>query len=321
MSNRQARREQSKGARQQRPNRPTRPTPSAKKPSSGGPDFLSRPYLLAVAGLVIILAAVLVWYSSRSSGTSNTTQQLLTAQADFPTDMVKDNTVGDPNAPLKLTEYEDFQCPICLNYTASTEPTIVKEYVKTGKVQLTFKHLPILGSESVQAAIASVCAQQQGKFWDMEELLYLTEAKAGQDTTEKTQAGRFSDSNLKQFASQIGLDATKFNTCFTSPDTLKTVLAQQNEATALGIKGTPGFTLNGQPLSQGNMSMDEWRKALDDAYTKLTTTPTATTTAAASPAATTSATAAASASPAAAGSATPAPSASAAASPTATKTP
>jgi len=308
MSNRQARREQSKGARQQRPNRPTRPAPSAKKPSSGGPDFLSRPYLLAVAGLVILLAAVLVWYSSRGTGTSNTTQQLLAAQADFPSDMAKDNSVGDPNAPIKLTEYEDFQCPFCLKYTANEEPTIIKEYVKTGKVQLTYKHLPILpGSESVQAAIATVCAQQQGKFWELNQLLFLTEAKAGQDVTEKTSVGRFSDSNLKQYASQVGLDMTKFNSCFTNADTLKTVQAQQAEANALGIKGTPGFALNGQPLSQGNMTIDDWRKTLDDAYTRLTTTPTAT--------------ASASASPTVSGNATAVASASAAASPTATKTP
>jgi protein-disulfide isomerase len=306
MSNRQARREQSKGARPQRPNRPTRPAPSAKKPSSGGPDFLSRPYLLAVAGLVILLAGILVWYSSRGTSSSNTTQQLVAAQADFPTDMAKDNTVGDPNAPVKLTEYEDFQCPFCLKYTANEEPTIIKEYVKTGKVQLTYKHLPILGSESVQSAIATVCAQQQGKFWDLNQLLFLTEAKAGQDVTEKSQVGRLSDSNLKQYASQVGLDMTKFNTCFTSSDALKAVLAQQDEANALGIKGTPGFTLNGQPLSQGNMSITDWRKVLDDAYTRLTTTPTATASASTSPAA---------------GSATPAPSASAAASPTAAKTP
>lgn len=302
MSNRQTRREQSKGARQQRPNRATRPAPSAKKPSSGGPDFLSRPYLLAVAGLVIALAAVLVWYSSRGSSTSNTTQQVLAAQADFPSDMAKDNTVGDPNAPVKLTEYEDFQCPFCLKYTANEEPTIINEYVKTGKVQLTYKHLPILKSESVQGAIAAVCAQQQGKFWDMYNLLFLTEAKAGQDVTEKVQAGRFSDNNLKQFASQIGLDTTKFNSCFTSVDTLKTVQTQQAEADALGIKGTPGFALNGQSLSQGNLSIADWRKTLDDAYTRLTTTPTATV----SP---TAVNATAAASP------------SAAASPTATKTP
>ncbi len=305
MSNRQARREQSKGARQQRPSRATRP--AAKKPSAGGPDFLSRPYLLAVAGLVILLAAVLVFYSSRGTSTSNTTQQLLAAQAEFPWDMAKENSIGDPNAPVKLTEYEDFQCPYCLKYTANEEPTIIREYVKTGKVQLTYKHLPILGSESVQAAIAEVCAQQQGKFWELYNLLFLTQAKAGQDTTEKTQAGRFSDDKLKQFATQIGLDMAKFNSCFTSTDALKTVQTQQAEANALGIKGTPGFTLNGQPLSQGNMSIDDWRKTLDNAYTKLTTTPTAT--------------AAASASPSASGSATPVPSASAAASPSPTKAP
>lgn len=240
---------------------------------------MSRPYLLAVTGLIIILAGALYWFATRDSGGSGeTAQKLQTASAAFPIDMAKGATVGSPDAPIKLTQYEDFQCPICLLYTANEEPTIVKEYVASGKVQLAFKHLPILGLESTRAASASYCATQQEKFWQMHDALFLIEAKAGQDQVEKKNVGRFSDEKLKQVASEIGVDRTKFDSCFDSPDTTRAVSDQQREATGLGINGTPGFTLNGQP-TQGRLSIEEWRKTLDEAYKKLTTTPTAVATA------------------------------------------
>jgi protein-disulfide isomerase len=273
MSNRQARREQTRGTRQQRPSRPTRSTP-AKKPSSGGPDFMSRPYLLGVAGLIIILAGALYWFSTRDSGSSGDTAQKLQAAATaFPNDLAKGASLGSPDAPIKMTQYEDFQCPICLGYTAGEEPAIIKEYVTTGKVQLTFKNFPLLGLESTRAASAAYCATQQEKFWPLHDALFLIQAKAGQDTNEKKNVGRFSDDNLKQVASDVGLDRTKFDSCLDSPDTTKAVSDQQREATGLGINGTPGFTINGTP-QQGRLSIEEWRKTLDDAYKKLTTTPT-----------------------------------------------
>jgi protein-disulfide isomerase len=277
MSNRQARREQSRQTRPQRTARPTRPAPgrAPKKPVSSGPDFLSRPYLIGVSVLVVVLAGVLLFVALRSSsGNSDVVKNLLLAHSDFPADLAKGNAVGKDDAPLKLTEYEDFQCPFCLRFTAGEEPLLVNEYVKTGKVQIIFKQLPLLGFESGRAASASLCAADQGQFWPYHDKLFLVQGQAGQDSNEQKNIGRFSDDKLKQYAADIGLDRTQFDPCLSSDKHLKEVQDQNAEARSLGLSGTPSFTINGQPIGAGSFSLEDWRKTLDAAYLRATASPT-----------------------------------------------
>ena len=286
MSNRQARREQS------RTNKPapraSRPAPGGRPPqrTGGGPDLFSRPYLIAVTLVVVALAVILGFMATRgSSGTSSAyVTALEKAAKDLPLDKANGTKLGDDSAPIKLTQFEDFQCPFCLKYTSTQEPALVEEYVKTGKMQIIYNHLPILGKgESVQAAIASQCAADQNKFWQYHNLLFLTEAKAGQADTnnEKIDVGRFSNDKLKQYASDLGLDRTAFDKCLDNNSEKITLLADQSrQAKSFGINGTPGFLINGTPIGTGTPdSIDAWRKALD-AF--LNATPTT----AASPAAT-----------------------------------
>ena len=287
MSNRQARREQS------RTSRPTRPTggrtPSGRSPqrpsggSGSGMNLFSRPYLIAVT-VVIVVAAVVLGYvvsqsgGSDSAGLTKSLEQSKSDLASLPAEMFNGTKLGSDNAPIKLTEYEDFQCPFCLKYTANQEPTLINEYVKTGKMQINYQNLPLLGKgESVQAAVASECAADQNKFWQYHNLLFTAQAKAGQGDTngEKIDVGRFTNDNLKQFASDAGLDRTKFDQCLdNSADKIASIADQQRTAKGFGINGTPGFLINGQPIGTGTpASVDDWRTALDKI---LTTTPTAT---------------------------------------------
>lgn len=287
MSNRQARREQSRTARTTKPQRANRPSPGKPTRGSGGntPDFLSRPFLLAVSGVIIVLAIILGFMVSRngSGDDSQVVANLQQAAADFPAEMASGMKLGSDDAPIKLTQYEDFQCPHCLNYTANQEPMIINEYVKTGKVQIEFQNLPLIGKESVPAATASMCAADQDKFWDYAAKLFLVQAEAGQATTERVDVGRFSDSKLKQYAGEVGLDQAKFESCLANPaEKTDQLLEAQRTAGGLGISGTPGFVINGQPLGSGTpATLDAWRQIFD---TTLNTTPTAT--GSASPAAT-----------------------------------
>ena len=214
------------------------------------------------------------------------------------------------NVSIKLTQFEDFQCPFCLRYTSADEPTIVEEYVKTGKVQLIYEHFPGLGFESVRAAGAAQCAADQNLFWKYQNLLFLTQAKAGQLDNEKLQVDRFSDDNLKGYASRVGADRAKFDACVDSDTHITLVQDQQRRARSLGITGTPGFLINGQPFGAGAPgTLEGWRKLLDDAGEQIAKAANATPSASASPAASasTSVSPAVTASPAAA--ATPQPTA------------
>jgi protein-disulfide isomerase len=282
MSNRQARRDQSRQARSARAARPGRPAPGrgAPKRTGGGRDLFSLPYLLGVGGLIVILAVVLIVVATRSGGSSDgeLTKLLEDAKAGFPTDMVNGGVVGSDSAPIKLDEYEDFQCPFCLKYTANQEPTLIEEYVKTGKVQLRYKHYTPIGGESVKAALATSCAGDQGKFWDYKHKLFLVQAQAGQDTDERINVGRFSDSNLEKYAGELGLDTAAFSSCLNSDKHLQTLQDHERDAKALGIRGTPSFAINGAPLGQSGApgSIEDWRKILDAVYAEVTGTPTAT---------------------------------------------
>ncbi len=272
MSNRQARREQARGtnaSRQQRPSRQTPKRPTGSGGGGGGSDIFSRGFLLAGAAFVIVavVAIGLVIAFSSDSGKSSDAlvTDLETALTDLPLDMVNGTKIGSDDAPVKIVSYEDFQCPFCLQYTSEQEPAIVAELVKAGEVQLEYKHLPILGAESVAAAVASQCAADQDKFWQYHNLLFLTEAKADQLNNEKKNVGRFSDDNLKKFAGDLGLDQAKFDNCYDTREHLDTITAQQREANQFGITGTPGFVVNGTPLGSGTPSgIDAWKQIVQN---------------------------------------------------------
>ena len=302
MSNRQARREQARGSnasRQQRPTRQTQKRPSGGGSGGGGSDIFSRGFLLAGVAFVIVAAVVigLVVAFSGDSGKSSDAlvTDLETALTDLPLDMIKGTKIGSDDAPVKIVSYEDFQCPFCLQYTSEQEPAIISELVKTGEVQLEYKNLPILGAESVSAAVAAQCAADQDKFWQYHNTLFLTEAKADQVNNEKKNVGRFSDDNLKKFAGDLGLDQAQFDQCFDTREHLDVITDQQREANQFGITGTPGFVVNGTPLGAGTPSnIDAWKQIVQNVKDAIATatananaTPSASASASASPATTT----------------------------------
>jgi protein-disulfide isomerase len=251
MSNRQARREQARGSSASRQTRPSR-TP-AKRPTGGGSggggsDIFSRGFLLAGAAFVIVAVVVIglvIALGGSDSDSDAFVKDIEQSIADLPLDMVNGAKLGSDDAPVKIVAYEDFQCQFCLAYTAEQEPDIVAELVKTGEVQIEYRHLPILRNESVDAAVASQCAADQNKFWQYHHQLFLTQAKAGQADSEKLNVGRFSEENLKKFAGDLGLDQAQFDQCYDTREHLELVTQHQREANQFGITGTPGFVVLG----------------------------------------------------------------------------
>lgn len=183
---------------------------------------------------------------------------------EFPADLIDAQAIGESDAPITLTAFEDFQCPFCLRFTLLNEPVIIQEYVLTGKVRFEFKHFPILGDESGAAAIAASCAADQGRFWALHKRLFLVQLDAGQLTAEKLNIGRFSAQNLQRYAAEEGLDAAAFDACLASQAAVDKVTGELREAAALGLRGTPSFLINGQPVTAPPATPAEWRSFLDD---------------------------------------------------------
>jgi protein-disulfide isomerase len=186
--------------------------------------------------------------------------------------MISGNKLGSDDAPIKMVTFVDFQCPFCLKFAATQEPTLIDEYVKTGKMQIIAQMFPILGQESVIAAVGGQCAAAQDKFWDYYDHLYLVQAQAGQVSHEQQNVGRFSRANIVKYATGLGMDEAKFNTCFDDPATISAVQDSVNTGHNYGITGTPGFVINNVSHGSGApANMDAWRKILDGA---LNATPT-----------------------------------------------
>lgn len=219
--------------------------------------------MLALGAMVVAAIAVIalvIIFGGDDDGT-DLAAAMEQSTADLPLDMANGTKLGSDDAPVKLVAFEDFQCPFCLLYTAEQEPEVVNELVKSGKIQLEFRHLPILGAESFNAALASQCAADQDKFWQYHHKLFLVQAEAKQYPNERTNVGRFSDDNLKKYAGELGLDQAQFNTCYDSREHLDLVTDQQREANSFGITGTPGFLVNGRPLGSGTpQGIEAWRE-------------------------------------------------------------
>ena len=117
------------------------------------------------------------------------------------------NAAGSPDAPIKLEEYSDFQCPYCDRFTKDTEAQIMDAYVTTGKVYFVYRSFGSwIGAESGDAAEAAYCAGDQGKFWEMHDIIFANQT--GENV------GNFTPKRLTAFAQTIGLNATEYQSCF-----------------------------------------------------------------------------------------------------------
>ncbi len=150
-------------------------------------------------------------------------------------------TMGDANAPVLIELYEDFQCPACRVFTQQTEPQLVETYVVTGKARIVFRHFPFIepaaGGESTQAANASMCAAEQGRFWDYHDVLFANQS--GENL------GAFANRRLVAFAESLDLDMSAFNACFSDDAYRDQIDADEQSGLQLGVNSTPTIVVNG----------------------------------------------------------------------------
>lgn len=149
-------------------------------------------------------------------------------------------TLGSSGAPVTVDLWADFQCPYCGQFTFSEEPQLVTSFIATGKAKLVFHDYAFLGPESITAAVAATCAEQQGKFWPYHDYLYVNQAGENE--------GAFSQARLLQIATAVGLDQAAFSTCASDPAVLAQVQAEQQQGAAAGVVGTPTIFVNGTKL-------------------------------------------------------------------------
>ena len=146
--------------------------------------------------------------------------------------------LGDENAPITLVEFGDYQCLFCNKFFHETESAILTNYVETGKVKIIFKDFTIIGPDSIAAANAAHCANDQGKFWEYHDTLYNNWGGENNDWA--------SSENLLKFAQSIELNEEDFKKCTEDKKYDQLVTSSNNDARTLGLTGTPGFFVIGR---------------------------------------------------------------------------
>lgn len=182
---------------------------------------------------------------------------------------VKFNATGDPNAPIRIDEYSDFQCPYCGSFVRTTEIRLLEQFVATGKVYFVYHSFgKYIGSESVSAAEAAYCAGDQEKYWEMHDLIFANQN--GENS------GTFTDRYLTAMAEKLDLDMTEFNSCYNA-NKYKDLIAQDEvDGRAGGVKATPSFVLsysvNGvarTKLIEGAQSIDVFQTNIETALAEM----------------------------------------------------
>ncbi len=140
---------------------------------------------------------------------------------------------GNPDAPVTIVEFSDFQCSFCKRFWRETLPKIEERYIRTGKVRFVYRHLAILGPPSVWAAMAAECAHEQGKFWPYHDWLFASRGPFA-----------YSTGSLKQYGKELGLDAATFGACLDAERPREKVERETVVGRAIGMTGTPGFLIN-----------------------------------------------------------------------------
>lgn len=182
----------------------------------------------------------------------------------------KDNSMGDPNAPITIEEFSDFQCPYCERFHQQTEPLLKQYYIDTGKVRFTYRSMGNFVSQNVggsntesqDAALAAYCAGDQNKFWEMHAYLF--------GNVQGENEGSLSSKRLKLIAEKVGLNMDQFNSCFDNKKYADRVQQDEKDGQAAGINSTPSFlityTVNGEKKTKlivGAQPFTEFQKELE----------------------------------------------------------
>jgi len=209
--------------------------PNRNTPHLSGQQLGLKQYSLII-GIVVLVVIVVAAFAILGQGGGSTPPQAA--------EVSTDKSIGSPGAPVVVVEFADFQCPYCKQFAIGPEQQLRKEYVDNGKVRFAFRHMAFIGSESVWAAEATECANEQERFWDYQDKLY--QEQGGENS------GTFSPDNLKRFAADLGLDTQKFNACLDTNKYQAKVQQDMAEAQRLGVNSTPTLFVNGQLIKNGS---------------------------------------------------------------------
>jgi len=167
--------------------------------------------------------------------------------------------MGNPDAKITILEWGDYQCTFCYKFHQNTLDILNEDFIKTGKVNVVFKDYPLNGPDSLLAAEASYCAQDQEKYWQYHDELY---KNWGGERT-----GWITSDSLNQFATTVNLDLKEFNDCLDNHTYKDRVNTHYQFGKELGIDATPSFLVFNEDKIikiRGNQPLEVFLKTFDE---------------------------------------------------------
>ena len=166
---------------------------------------------------------------------------------------------GNPNAPVQIIEFADFECPACAQFATITEPDVRTRLIETGVANLRFFDYPLSQHRnSLAAHNAAACAAEQGKFWEMHDKLFAGQVDWSTGSTSNP------DRIFTRYANEIGIDGNRWEECYDSRRHEARIRANAQEGERRRIQSTPTFVV-GRRMVPGAISYDELKRLVDSA--------------------------------------------------------
>jgi len=201
---------------------------------------------LVIAAVVAAVAVVGVLVALSASGGSDGTDKTRSSGTVLGVDEVRAEfqgvtqsgpRLGPADAPVRVEEYADMQCPFCARAASAYVPEIVERFVRPGKASLTFRALAFVGPDSDRGALAVLAAGRQNRLWDLAGVLYLNQGKEN--------AGWLSDDLIADAADALGIDRARLDADRTTTAVAEALAEDERVATEDGIDSTPTFVVTG----------------------------------------------------------------------------
>jgi len=215
-----------------------------------------------ISVLAILVAFLIIWPNFKPVGT-------IVIAPEITRPNVKFNAAGNPDAPIRIDEYSDFQCPYCRQFLEDTEAELMETFVADGTVYFVYNSFgEFIGPESAASAEAAYCAGDQEKFWQMHDIIFANQK--GENI------GDYTERRLIAFAEKIKLDMSAFKSCFNGNTYKDTIDQDAKDGIAAGIKATPSFvlsyTVNGEAktrLIEGAQAYDGFKTEIEAALAEI----------------------------------------------------
>ncbi len=170
-----------------------------------------------------------------------------------------DPVLGSPDAPVTIIEYSEYLCPFCRRFALETLPRIEEEYIDTGKVKLVFRDFPVHGDPAAAIAMVPECAADQGKFWEMQLLLF--------DRAEEWSESEDILGTFRGYAEEIRIDPDELADCLELGTPWARIIEDYQLGKQDGVSATPSFLINGSVI-EGALPFEEFQRVIEEELAK-----------------------------------------------------